>query len=120
MWDGLDRLSRALGGAVFSIVLALRWFHAQFIKPAGSFVTDSLLRSLEESIKVTGVVSKTFALSVFWGCVSFVARETGTADHDAASQLCREQALSPAAVGRCQSALYSVPRRLWFVNGLRS
>ena len=48
----MQAVSRALGAFVFSLVLALRWGHAQFIKPTGGWLSESVLPVFEETTKV--------------------------------------------------------------------
>lgn len=53
MLERLARVYEGLGALAWSLVLALRWMHAQFIQPAGSFLSDTLLPLYEESCKVS-------------------------------------------------------------------
>ena len=48
----LDQLSQALGAVVWTMLLVLKWFHAQLVSPSGRWLADSVLPVYEESIKV--------------------------------------------------------------------
>jgi hypothetical protein len=52
MREWIQSASEALGAAVFSLVLALRWAHAQFVRPTGTWLADSVAPVLEETTKV--------------------------------------------------------------------
>lgn len=54
MLERLQGVYQAAGALAWSVVLALRWIHAQFVAPAGAFLSDTLLPVYEESVKVGG------------------------------------------------------------------
>ena len=54
MLDQLQGVSQALGAAVWTMLLVLKWFHAQLVLPAGRLLADGVLPVYEESIKVGG------------------------------------------------------------------
>jgi hypothetical protein len=53
MWDQVEAISRVLSAFLFSFVWALRWAHAQFIKPTGGWLSESVLPVFEESTKAS-------------------------------------------------------------------
>lgn len=54
MWEALQALSLQAGAFCWSLVLLLKWLHAQTIQPTGRMVADTLLPIWEESLRASG------------------------------------------------------------------
>lgn len=53
MWEALQALSLQAGAFCWSLVLVLKWIHAQFVQPAGRMLADTLLPVWEESLRAS-------------------------------------------------------------------